>query len=53
MGMEDKAILPPGGLFAAYGTNRDATIEGDSVMKPGEDIRPDIYISGGKPLGTD
>ncbi|HPD89443.1 MAG TPA: hypothetical protein PLU75_08250 [Oscillospiraceae bacterium] len=42
-----------GNLLAAYGTNRDVTIDGDLSMKLGEDIRIDLHIAGSKPLGVE
>ncbi len=48
---EEGATLT-GDLIAAYGTNRDVTVDGDLVMELGEDIRIDLHITGSKPLGT-
>ncbi len=42
-----------GDLVAAYGANKDVTVDGDLIMKMGEDIRLDLHISGSKPIGTE
>ncbi len=39
-----------GELVAAYGKNKDVTIDGDLSAKESEDLRLDIFISGSKPL---
>lgn len=47
--IEDGAFS--GELIAAYGKNKDITIDGDLCVSEGNDIRIDLYISGSKPLG--
>ena len=46
---EEGAILS-GDLVAAYGKNKDVTIDGDLIVSQGEDLRIDLHISGSKPL---
>ncbi|HPR40109.1 MAG TPA: hypothetical protein PKV62_03735 [Oscillospiraceae bacterium] len=49
---EEGAALT-GNLIAAYGTNKTVTVDGELVIKMGEDIRINLYFTGSKPLETE